>query len=185
MRAMLGRITLAAMLFSFCAAGIGAVRAAEQAPLMAAVVDVQRVLREATASNQARDAIEARRTSYERDLATQKAKLQEAQDQLQKQRAVLTPQAMEQRRQEIDQQLNDLRRQTEERRATLQEATNNVMNQLRKEMGGAIAEVMKSKGVELTLPRSAVLVFDNRLDITNDVLETLNKRLPKVDVPLN
>jgi len=185
MIARLGRTFLALLLLSAVAVGVLPARAAEQSPMILAVVDVQRVLREAKASNQARDEIEARRTGYERDLEAQKTQLQTAQEQLQKQRAVLSPEAMEQRRQELEQRLNDLRRQTEERRSMLQDATNNVMNQLRQEMGGAIAEVMKSKGVELSLPRSAVLVFDNRLDITNDVLETLNKRLPKVDVPLN
>ena len=185
MSAHLGRIVLAAALLLFVGAGSGPARAAETQPLALAVVDVQRVLREAKASNQARQEIEARRTSYERDLEAQKKQLQSAQAKLQKQRAVLAPDALLQRRQDLERRLEDLRRQTEERRAMLQETTNGVMNQLRQEMGSAIAAVMKAKGIEVTLPRSAVLVFDNRLDLTNDVLEALNKRLPKVDVQLN
>jgi Skp family chaperone for outer membrane proteins len=85
----------------------------------------------------------------------------------------------------LEQRYNDVRRQTEERRALLQEATKTAMSQLRQEMGTAIAEVMKAKGVELTLPRSAVLIFDNRLDITAEVVQLLNKRLPKVELNLN
>ena len=42
-----------------------------------------------------------------------------------------------------------------------------------------------SAGVEMTLPRSAVLVFDNRLNISDEVLAALNKRLPEVELPLN
>ncbi len=59
------------------------------------------------------------------------------------------------------------------------------MSQLRKEMGISVAKVMEAKKIDLTLPRSAVLVFDNRMDITDDVLAHLNKRLPSVDLPLN
>lgn len=154
------------------------------APIVA-VVDVQKVLSEAEASKQAKQAIESRRASYEQDLEKQKQQLQAGQEQLRKQRAVLAPEAFEQKRRELEQRFDDVRRQTEERRGLLQDAMNDAMNQLRKEMGVAIAEVMKAKGVEMTLPRSAVLVFDNRLDLTAEVLAELNKRLPKISLPLN
>lgn len=158
--------------------------APQHAPVIA-VVDVQKVLSEADASRQAKSSIESRRNAYEHELQKQKQQLQAGQDQLQKQSAVLAPDALEQKRRELEQRFNDVRRQTEERRGLLQNAMKDAMDQLRKEMGGAIAEVMKRKGIEMTLPRSAVLVFDNRLDITDDVLASLNKRLPKITLPLN
>lgn len=183
MSARLGRNVVAAMLLSLGLAG--AASAAEGAMPQLAIVDVQKVLSEASASKQARQAIEDRRLGYERDLDAQKQQLKTGQAQLEKQRAVLAPEALEQRRRELEQRYNDVRRQTEERRALLQEATKAAMSQLRQEMGTAIAEVMKAKGVELTLPRSAVLIFDNRLDITAEVVQLLNKRLPKVELNLN
>lgn len=179
------RVAVAAALLLLAApAASHAQQAGAGAPIVA-VVDVQKVLSEAEASKQAKQAIDSRRATYERDLEKQKQQLQAGQEQLKKQRAVLAPDALEQKRRELEQRFNDVRRQTEERRALLQEAMNDAMNQLRKEMGVAIAEVMKAKGVELTLPRSAVLVFDNRLDVTAEVLAELNKRLPKISLPLN
>jgi Skp family chaperone for outer membrane proteins len=180
---MFGRLAVVMTLLSLLWAGGAA--AAEGKIGLLAIVDVQKVLSEASASTQARAAIEARRQGYERDLEAHKQQLQSGQEQLQKQRAVLSPDALEQRRRDLEQRYNDVRRQTEERRAVLQEATQTAMNQLRQEMGTAIAEVMKANGIELTLPRSAVLVFDDKLDITGDVLATLNKRFPKVNLQLN
>lgn len=175
---------VAIILALFVLNGSQAQQAAAGAPVVA-VVDVQKVLSEAEASKQAKQMIEARRATYEQELEKQKQQLQAGQEQLQKQRAVLAPAALEQKRRELEQRYNDVRRQTEERRALLQDAMNDAMNQLRKEMGVAIANVMKAKGVELTLPRSAVLVFDNRLDVTGEVLAELNKRLPKINLTLN
>jgi Skp family chaperone for outer membrane proteins len=41
---------------------------------------------------------------------------------------------------------------------------------------------MKERKITLTLARKAVLVFDQRLSVTEDVLKRLDKRLPTVKV---
>ncbi len=154
-------------------------------PPLLAVVDVQHILSQAEASKKAKKAIEAQRSAYEKELDRHKAELKASQEELRKQKAILAPDAFETKRRNLEKKFNEVRRQTEERRAILNKALNSAMSQLRKEMGVSIAKVMKDKGIELTLPRSAVMVFDNRLDISKEVLAHLNKRLPSIDLKVN
>ena len=53
---------------------------------------------------------------------------------------------------------------------------------LRKEMAKVLAEIMKERKITITLARKAVLVFDQRLNITEDVLKRLDKNLPTIAV---
>jgi hypothetical protein len=49
-------------------------------------------------------------------------------------------------------------------------------------MARALAEIMNERRIDVSMSRTAVLIFDEKLDITQDVLARLNKRLPKVEV---
>ena len=179
------RLLLLGVLASFALALPASAQKKPPKPAIVAIVDVQKVLSKATASRKAKKEIEARRAIYEAELEGHKKSLKASREQLKKQQAILSPAALEKRRRDLEQRFAEVRKQTEERRQILNKALSAAMDTLRKEMGYAVAEVMKAKGVEMTLPRSAVLVFDDRLNISDAVLAALNKRLPEVKLPLN
>lgn len=153
------------------------------APPSVAIVDVQEVLRKAKAGAALRDEVENQRSSFERDLEKLRGELRTAEEQLRRQQSVLSPEALEQRRRDLERRANDARRETEERQNALNKVFNQAMGKLREEMARAVAEVMQGKAVTLVLPRATVLVYDEKMNITNDVIVNLDKRLPKV--PLN
>jgi Skp family chaperone for outer membrane proteins len=49
-------------------------------------------------------------------------------------------------------------------------------------MASVVAELMKEKGVNMTLERRAVLLFDERLNMSDEVLARLDKQLPTVEL---
>ncbi len=154
-------------------------------PPVLAVVDIKRVLSSAGASKKAKKAIDARRAIYERELKQHKQGLKTQREQLRKQQKVLSPAAFEQQKKKLETRFQTVIKQTEERRRVLNQAFNTAMGYLRRELGLAVAEVMKERGIEMSLPRSAVLVFDDRFDISDEVLKRLDKRLPTIDLKLN
>ena len=87
---------------------------------------------------------------------------------------MLATEAFNQRKKQLEQRFQAVVKQTEERRRVLNKAFNTAMANLRRELGYAVAEVMKERGIEMTLPRSAILVFDDRFDISSEVLARLN-----------
>src|SRR5690606_4350850 len=108
--------------------------------------------------------------------------LRAADEELRKQQGALAPETLAQRKRDLERRYGDLRRRTDERRGELTEAYDAAMRQVRQELARALAEIMKERGIDISMSRTAVLVFDERLDVTQDVLARLNKRLPKVGI---
>jgi Skp family chaperone for outer membrane proteins len=147
-----------------------------------AVLDVQRVMREAAAAKSIRDAVEAKRKVFEAEIETERKSLKDEDEKLRQQQAVLAPEALNQRRRELERRYAELRRRADQASAVLNKAVNTAMRTLRQEMATVLAGLMKEKDINITLARSAVLVFDEQLNVTADVLARLDKRLPKIEV---
>ncbi len=147
-----------------------------------AVLDVQQVLRRAAAAKGIRLAMEARRKAFEAEFAAERQQIRDEELQLRKQSTILSPEASNEKRRLLENRMSDFRRKVEQRRGILNRAFTSATRVLRKEMATVLAELMKERKITLTLARKAVLVFDQRLSVTEDVLKRLDKRLPTVKV---
>ena len=147
-----------------------------------AVLDVQQVLRRAAAAKGIRLAMEARRKAFEAEIAAERQQIRDEELQLRKQSTILSPEASNEKRRLLENRMSDFRRKVEQRRGILNRAFTSATRVLRKEMATVLAEIMKERKITLTLARKAVLVFDQRLSVTEDVLKRLDKRLPTVKV---
>jgi Skp family chaperone for outer membrane proteins len=146
------------------------------------VVDVQEVLRDSVAAKGVRDAAEAKAKKLEAELNKQREDVKAREQKLRQQQTILAPDAFDQKRQELERYVGDLRRQHEQQRAQINQVFNGAMDQLREEIRKAVVQVMERRGIAMTLPRSTVLVFDERMNITKEVADTVNKRTPKIAV---
>lgn len=155
---------------------------AQDGALVVMIVDVQRVLRDSAAAKSVIGQVETQRTNYEQQLEQRKQALKVEEEELRRQQAILSGEAMDQRRRKLERDYADLRRDAEQRRNLLNTAFNSGMRQVREAMARAVAEVMQEKGATLTLPRSAVLVFNDKLNVTEAVVARLNEAMPQVTV---
>ncbi len=172
---------MALVLVAFVALSPAPLRAQDGA-LTVMIVDVQRVLRDSAAAKSVVEQVEVQRTAYEQQLEQRKQALKVEEDELRRQQAILSGEAMEQRRRKLERDYADLRRDAEQRRNLLNTAFNSGMRQVREAMARAVTEVMQEKGATLTLPRSAVLVFNDKLNVTESVVARLNEAMPQVTV---
>ncbi|MBT3536558.1 MAG: OmpH family outer membrane protein [Rhodospirillaceae bacterium] len=147
-----------------------------------AVLDVQQVLRSATAAKGIRVAVEARRKAFEEKIAAERKSIQVDEQKLRKQSTILSPEAISEKRRLLENKISNFRRKAEQRRGVLNRALAGATRALRKEMAKVLAEIMKERKITITLARKAVLVFDQRLNITEDVLKRLDKNLPTIAV---
>ncbi|MBT3371766.1 MAG: OmpH family outer membrane protein [Rhodospirillaceae bacterium] len=186
-------VVAAAMAAGLLASPVAAaeVKAAAKAPAgkeadakgpVIAVLDVQLVMRRAAAAKGISTAMEARRKAFEEEIATEREALKAEEQKLRKQGAILSPEAMNERRRVLENKISDLRRKAEQRRGILNRAFTGATRKLRSEMAKVLAEVMSERKITLTLARKAVLVFDQRLSVTEEVLKRLDKNMPNVAV---
>jgi outer membrane protein len=152
-------------------------------PAVGAVIDYQRVLREAKAAKSIREQIEARRKLYQDQIAKEEQKLNDADKELAKQRAVLSAEAFNGKRQEFQKKVGTVQRMVQERRRTLDQVSSSALNQVRNAMIEIVSDLSEERGFNLVLPSSAVLLFSPQIDLTQEVIKRLDGKLPSVKVP--
>lgn len=158
-------------------------RAQQLPPTVAAVIDYQRILREASAARSIREQIEQRRSAYQDEISEEEQRLQEADQAFAKQRSLLTPEALAERRREFEQEVVEVQRLVQERRRELDRASSLALNEVKKELIEIVTGIAEERGFNLVLPSSEVLFFARQIDLTEEVLAQLDARLPQVQVP--
>ncbi|GBD42008.1 hypothetical protein HRbin39_01395 [bacterium HR39] len=160
--------------------------AAAQGPLppaVVAVVDYQRVLREAKAAQSIRRQLEERRAAFEREVREEQARLVERERELTRQRPLLSPEAFAERRRQFEEEAARVQRLVQSRRQELDRAAAEAYARVRDAVVRVVSELAEEKGFNLVLPSSAVLLFAPELDLTEDVLKGVDRILPDVRVP--
>lgn len=152
-------------------------------PAVVAVVDHQRIMRDSRAAKSIQQQLEVRRKLYLDQLAKEEQRLNEVGRDLARQRGVLEAQAFAAKRKEYEEAVQALQRTSNERRRQLDQALGAANNQVRQALKEIVDELAEGRGFNLVLPASAVLLFSPRIDITEEVLARLDRKLPSVKVP--
>lgn len=179
-RRRLGRVALGALALAALPRPI----AAQPLPAtVAAVVDHQRIMRDSKAAKSIQQQLEVRRKLYLDQLAKEEQRLAELGKELSRQRTVLAAEVFAQKRKEYEEAVQALQRASNERRRQLDEALGAANAQVRQALKEIVDELAETRGFNLVLPASAVLLFSPKIDITDEVMARLDRKLPSVKLP--
>lgn len=162
---------------------IGGALAQKLPTAIVAVIDYQRVLRDAAAARSIRDQIEARRKAYQDEISKQEQRLNEADKAVTKQRSLLTPEAYAEKRRQYEKDVAQVQTMVQQRRRELDTVSAAALNQVRKALIEVVTNIADERGFNVVLPSSNVLFFARKIDLTDEVLRKLDARLPNVRVP--
>jgi outer membrane protein len=160
----------------------GSALAQKLPPTVAAVIDYQRILRDAAAARSIRDQIEARRKAYQEEISKEEQRLHEADKAFAEQRRALSPEAFAEKRREFEQEVAKVQRMVQERRRELDRLSATALNEVRQALIEIVTSIAEERGFNLVLPSSDVLFFARTLDLTEEVLGKLDARLPEVQL---
>ena len=149
---------------------------------VAAVIDYQRILRDAAAAKSIREQIEARRQAYQEEISKEEQRLHEADKAFAKQRSVLSTEAFAEKRRAFEQEVAEVQRLVQERRRELDSMAAAALNEVKEALIEIVTSIAEERGFNLVLPNSEVLFFSRSLDLTEEVLAKLDARLPQVQL---
>ena len=157
--------------------------AAQKLPTtIAAVIDYQRILRDAAAARSIREQIEARRKAYQEEISREEQRLHAADKEFAKQRSVLSPEAFAEKRREFEQDVAEVQRMVQKRRRDLDHMSAAALNEVKEALIEIVTSIAEERGFNLVLPSSELLFFSRSLDLTEEVLAKLDARLPQVSL---
>ncbi len=146
------------------------------------VVDVQRLLQDSKAAKMVRSQIEQKRLQYTREISRQEQALRAERDALQREQTTLSPQVLNQRGRAFQGKVNALDRNVESKRQALEKSNGEALAKIQQVILQIIADIAKERKANLVLPRSNLILFDKKFEVTDEVLQKLDQKLPALTV---
>jgi Skp family chaperone for outer membrane proteins len=150
---------------------------------IAVVVDYARILRDSKAAKSIRSQIESRRKVFQDQIAKEEKRLFDADKELGRQRSVLSPEAFAEKRKAFEQDVIGVQRMAQDRRRQLDQVAAVALGDVRNTLVEVVGALADQRGFNIVLPSSAVLLFSPKIDLTDEVMAQLDKKLPSVKVP--
>lgn len=159
-----------------------AVAAEQQAPAVVGIVDVQRILNEASAARNIREQVEKFRTAYLAELTLEETRLRGEEQELSRQRSILSADALAERERAFRTRVAEVQQRAQTISRRLENTFGKAMNQVRQAMLPIFADLTRERGINIIVAKSQILFAVRMLEITDEVLLRLDAALPEVAV---
>jgi Skp family chaperone for outer membrane proteins len=149
-----------------------------------AVIDVQRILQESLAAISVQKQLEMQRTKFQTETDKEENELRQAEQDLGKERDHLAPTDYADREQQLNQRFLAVENHVQSRRRVLDQAFTDSMNTVRDNLLGIVETIAHEHGANLVLVKQQALWMDKNFDVTDEVLNRLNQKLPQITVKM-
>ncbi|NKB21962.1 MAG: hypothetical protein GKS01_15830 [Alphaproteobacteria bacterium] len=145
------------------------------------VIDIQKVLRSSVDARSIRPQMEKLKIDYQKRFKRSEADLLKAKQDLERERAIL-PEGFSERRKAFERRVSDTQRQVQTVNRMLDRALANAMRQVHKTLRDITRELAQERSLQLVVPKRVLIFYEKKFDITREVSQRLNKKLPRVKV---
>ena len=185
------RAAIAIFGFIACLIGSTAVVVAAESPKqppalsasMIAVIDVQRVLQESRAAKHVQKQIEAQRAAFQTETEKEENALRKDEQDLSKLRSANSA-AYAEREQQLRQRTLTVERHFEARRKKLDQAFTEAKNSMNAALTEIVQTLAHERGLSVVLIKQQTLWAEPTLDLTAEVLDRLNKKMPQMPIKI-
>lgn len=146
------------------------------------VLDVGAIRRQAASVTSIREQIVKFQNELQTEIQKEQEALRTAQTELAKKKTLLAPEAFAEERRTFEQRVVGVQQLVQSRRRALEESQNKAMLQVEESLNKIVIDMARTKGYAIVLRRAQVVLVDDALNITAQVLEELNAKLPTVKV---
>lgn len=148
-----------------------------------AVLNLNAIRRDADSVQDVRRQIAEYRAAFQQEIQKEEQALRDANQELARRRTILSPEAFAEERRKFEQRVLDMQKLVQRRREDLERVQSEAMATVEDSLNAIVREIATSRGFAVVLSDVQAVVIDERLDITKEALDRLNKTLPAVKVP--
>lgn len=153
-------------------------------PMGLIIVDIQQAQRESMPGK----ALAAQRDKYQQNFQAEfnaaRQSLQRSDQDLAKQKGTMPQEAYDQKVKALEMQVVAFQNRTQMAVRALEKSTDSAMAELMNAILTVTGEIASEMGANLVLPKQQVVLHEPRMDVTAQVIDRLNKRLPAVNFPV-
>ncbi len=163
-----------AVFMSFCA------NSSEKVQI--ATIDIEQISKEAKVVKDIAEQIGAKRDKFQKDITKQEQKLEKEKDKLDAKKSVLSDSALKEEQAKFFKKVEKLKSDASKKDKILKKAYTESIKKVNDIVGEVVDEVSKEKGLLIVLPTSQVVYSVKGVNITDEVVSRLDKRIDKLRV---
>ncbi len=180
---MFSRLMIALLLGTLVAGGpISAALAQQPSAFRFAVLDMERVRGTAAAVKSIRSQLETYMQSFRAETQREEQQLRTAQEELARKRTILSQEAFAAERQKLEQKLGEAQQRLQRRQQSINQVRGEAMQTVLQSLQEVVQGIATERQLTLIVRRRTTVYADPRYDITDEVLQRLDARLPSVKV---
>ena len=149
-----------------------------------AVLDLNRVLLDAKAAKDAAEDIDKIARNIENELASSDESMIKEQNKLIEAQSIMSPEAFESKRKEYEEKVQNYNIERQNKLISIEKLVESSRNEILDKLKPILEKMSEAKGITVILEKGTVLLNAETMDITDEVIKTLNKELPKIEVSL-
>jgi len=181
MKAFKSLMTAALVALMLVAAPVAS-QAADGKPLNIAVVDIQSLLKNSKAAQSIETQISAMRKTFQGEVDAEEKTLREKEKSILAEKSKLKEDELKAKAEDFQKQVAAGQKKVQDRKAALDKSIQTALGTLRAQIVKIVADIGSKQNLDLVLARTDVVIVDKGLDITDQVLKTLDEQLPNVKV---
>ena len=147
-----------------------------------ATLDVVKLLKDSKAAISMKDQLNAVAKKYSEEDQKKQKEIQKQEEELLRQKSTLTPEAFSDRKNTFEKQVIEFNKNSQNKRKALAKAEKQAVNQIEEEVEKIVKEIIDNEKITAVFRNSAVILSDTSIDITQKVVDELNKKLSSVKV---
>ncbi|MBI1301152.1 MAG: hypothetical protein GC137_05770 [Alphaproteobacteria bacterium] len=153
-----------------------------RAEISIAVVDIEKILSDSKAAQSARKQIDEERKKFLGDIKKEEDKLRNEQKSLEEKSKEISKEELLQKVQDFETRRIEARKSIQSDKDKLDAAYTTAMNTLTKSIYDVCQKIADENEIDLVITRQNIIVGSRSLDITDQVMEELNKKLPNLSL---
>lgn len=142
-----------------------------------AVLDVAKVIASSEANKSANEKLKKMQSEIQAKINKMKTPLAEKERRLAERRSMMTSEQFLNEQTELRKEVSNFKFEAEEMQATLQAEGMKLRKEIVKTLSEVTAEVAKEKDIDVVLPSNGLVYVGDAIDVSEEVLKRLNKRL--------
>ena len=148
----------------------------------AAVIDMKAVLAKSSAFSSLQKEIQSLEKNYKEEIKKEEDILKKEQEQLVAQKSVLTSEEFKEKENIFKQKVNKIQGKVEKIRRELESTMAKGMQVIQQEAVKHMKEIARKEGYLLVFDANTTVISADKINISNIVVDKLNKSLPKISV---
>ena len=145
-------------------------------------VDFKYILNESNAGKKAQNFLKSSLDKGIKDLKNVENKLQEEEKKIIQQKKILKPEEYKSKVDDLRSKVSNLQKKRNDLLQNISKKRAKAKNELLKNLNPIIEEYMKEKTIRMVVDKKSLLLADQNLDITKEILNRLNKKLKSINL---